>query len=148
MNRVFIRLFLLFVPVFVISSCNGGYEGSIIGGSIDDALDRPFAVGKYELCPTDDNSIFLNLDTSSGQIWVVSLGDENKRVQFALTDKAVAGNWDGRFSIKATNARNIFLLFDSSTGNCWQLKWDMDKDKRYVVPVKNDSAHATLLKYN
>lgn len=146
MKRSFVWVLLIFVSAFIFCYCKS--SGGVLGESINEAVGDPLSVGKYELCPTDDNSIFLNLDTSSGQIWVVSLGDENKRVQFALTDKAVAGNWDGRFSIKATNARNIFLLFDSSTGNCWQVKWDMDKDKRYVVPVKSDSANATLLKYN
>ena len=143
MNRVFLRVFLIFVPVFVLYSCK-------LKDEIHEQIQVSLDIGRYELCPTDDNSIFLSLDTSNGQIWVVSLGDGNKRIRFTFTDKVAGGNLDvdGRFSIKATGAHNIFLLFDSSTGNCWQVKWDLDKDKRYVAPIKTDSRHATLLEYN
>lgn len=94
----------------------------------------------FKLYPTKNMWTFLELNTATGQIWIVqwSMKDE-KQFRYTLDDNVRISEADervnGRFSLHATENFYNFILLDNINGDCWQAQWNFDEDKRFVIPI-------------
>lgn len=94
----------------------------------------------FKLYPTKNMWTFLELNTATGQIWIVqwSMEDE-KQFRYTLDDNVRISEADemvnGRFSLHATENIYNFILLDNINGDCWQAQWNFDEDKRFVIPI-------------
>lgn len=94
----------------------------------------------FKLYPTKNMWTFLELNTATGQIWIVqwSTKDE-KQFRYTLDDNVRISEADervnGRFSLHATENFYNFILLDNINGDCWQAQWNFDEDKRFVIPI-------------
>ena len=94
----------------------------------------------FKLYPTENMWTFLELNTITGQIWIVQWSTENeKQFKYTLDDNVRISESDqqirGRFTLHATKNFYNFILLDNITGKCWQAQWSFDDDKRCVVPI-------------
>ena len=95
---------------------------------------------EYKLYPTQNNWIFLLLNTRTGQIWLVQYSiDDNPRMKFVLDDDIRISEWQdnicGRFVLQETKNIYNFLLLDQIDGRCWQVQWSFDKENRFVLRI-------------
>lgn len=87
---------------------------------------------KFLLFPTKNMHIFLKLDTSSGELWMVqySLGDgEAMEVKFPERSLPLVTELQkkpGRFFLYPTQNMYNFLLIDQVDGRVWQAQWSFD----------------------
>lgn len=85
----------------------------------------------FRLFPTQDNRVFLKLDTRTGHIWIIHFLDENfmkfrARVLYDIgLEKPVPENI-GRFTLYPTCNRFNFILLDQFTGSTWQVQYSLD----------------------
>ena len=94
----------------------------------------------YKLYPTKNMFTFLELNTVTGQIWMVQWGlVDNKRFKYELDTNIRISYEDelicGRFSLHPTENMFNFILLDNINGKCWQVQWSLGRDKRFVVPI-------------
>jgi hypothetical protein len=94
----------------------------------------------FKLYPTKNMWTFLELNTATGQIWIVQWSTEDeKQFRYTLDDNVRISEVDervnGRFSLHATENFYNFILLDNINGDCWQAQWNFDEDKRFVVPI-------------
>lgn len=83
---------------------------------------------------------FLELNTMTGQIWIVQWSmDNEKQFKYTLDDKVriskTDANVSGRFSLHATENIFNFILLDNINGKCWQVQWSFDENARFVIPI-------------
>ena len=95
---------------------------------------------EYKLYPTQNNWIFLLLNTRTGQIWLVQYSiNNNPRMIFVLDDDIRISEWQdnicGRFVLQETKNIYNFLLLDQLDGRCWQVQWSFDKEERFVLRI-------------
>lgn len=95
---------------------------------------------RYKLYPTENNWIFLKLDTMLGGIWMVQYSvNSGERVEVELDAVTKLLSFDdpicGRFELYPTKNMYNFILLDNINGYCWQVQWSVDKDKRMVLPI-------------
>ena len=87
---------------------------------------------KYLLFPTKNVHIFLKLDTSTGELWMVqfSLGDEEameiKFPEWSSPFVTELQKKPGRFFLYPTQNMYNFLLIDQVDGRVWQAQWSFD----------------------
>ena len=89
----------------------------------------------FRLFPTSNNSIFLKLDTRTGQIWGVQYSTESSYAKWiqqafswAIDDSPliVSNNENiGRFTIYPTSNYFNFILLDQYTGETWQVQYSL-----------------------
>ncbi len=96
--------------------------------------------GQFKLYPTRNLYTFLELNTVTGQIWIVQWNvDDTKRFSYVLNDQERISDSDvpvcGRFSLQPTENIYNFILLDKINGRCWQVQWSFDEDKRFVLPI-------------
>lgn len=94
----------------------------------------------FKLYPTKNMWTFLELNTATGQIWIVQWSTEDeKQFRYTLDDNVRISEADervnGRFSLHATENLYNFILLDNINGDCWQAQWNFDEDKRFVIPI-------------
>lgn len=97
---------------------------------------------KFLLFPTENINIFLKLDTSNGEIWMVQIGLGDKdaiEVKFPtwcypIVTEAEKSN--GRFMLYPTQNIYNFVLVDQIDGRVWQAQWSFDKNKRGVIRIR------------
>lgn len=94
----------------------------------------------FKLYPTKNMWTFLELNTATGQIWIVQWSTEDeKQFRYTLDDNIRISEADervnGRFSLHATENLYNFILLDNINGDCWQAQWNFDEDKRFVIPI-------------
>lgn len=87
----------------------------------------------FRLFPTQDNRVFLKLDTRTGHIWIIHFLDENfmkfrARVLYDIgLEKPVPENI-GRFMLYPTCNMFDFLLQDQFAGTTWLIHYSLDND--------------------
>lgn len=95
----------------------------------------------YRLFPTTNMYTFLKLNTATGQIYQLQYGmDDTNRMIVPLNVNTLTANRPlkaGTFTLYTTTNMWTFILVDQVGGNCWQVQWNIDKDKRMVVPIPN-----------
>jgi hypothetical protein len=104
--------------------------------SIPEPSQNPGAV--FRLYRTQNIHTLLKLDTRTGQVWQVQLGDEGQRFQTAINRLSLvehtAALKPGRFTLYPTPNIFTFVLVDQDDGRIWQLQWGKDTD-RFVIAV-------------
>lgn len=131
------RLIYLTLCLFTLSltSCNNSRLFEQLG-----VFQKQLREETYKLYPTENMWTFLELNTATGQIWIVQWSTENeKRFVYTLDDRIRITEEDenicGRFTLYPTENMYNFLLLDTINGGCWQVQWNFDEDKRFVVPI-------------
>ena len=94
----------------------------------------------FKLYHTRNMWTFLELNTMTGQIWIVQWSmDNEKQFKYTLDDKVriskTDANVSGRFSLHATENIFNFILLDNINGKCWQVQWSFDENARFVIPI-------------
>lgn len=95
---------------------------------------------RFKLYRTQNEWIFLKLDTMTGQIWQVQVApDRSRRIEYVLDDKERMSSSDeelcGRFTLYETTNMYRFVLLDTIDGRCWQVQWNYKKELRGVVRI-------------
>ena len=147
MKKILVMAMCFFA--FLLCSCyNNGKAGKEV--SEEDSLEfkqlrsinRQLHKDIYQLCPTKNIYNFLELNTITGQIWIVQWSlEDNKRFRYILDDEIRIKDDDkkicGRFSLYPTENIYNYVLLDNILGRCWQVQWSFEKDKRFVLPIEN-----------
>ena len=97
---------------------------------------------KFLLFPTKNISIFLKLDTSTGEIWMVQIGlgdDTAMEVKFPdwgypIVKKEEESN--GRFMLYPTQNIYNFVLVDQIDGRVWQAQWSFKSENRGILRIR------------
>lgn len=93
----------------------------------------------YKLYPTQNMYTFLELNTGTGQIWIVQWSTSGNRMKYILDIEERIYVWDdkiaGRFELYPTENMYNFVLLDNIKGDCWQVQWNFDVDKRFVTRI-------------
>ncbi len=93
----------------------------------------------YKLYPTQNMYTFLELNTMTGQIWIVQWSTSGNRMKYVLDIEERIFSWDekiaGRFELYPTENMYNFVLLDNIKGYCWQVQWSFDQDKRLVIMI-------------
>jgi hypothetical protein len=91
----------------------------------------------YKLYPTQNMYTFLELNTVTGQIWIVQWSTSGNRMKYTLSEEEQIYAWDdriaGRFELYPTENMYNFVMLDNIKGYCYQVQWNFDVDKRFVI---------------
>lgn len=96
---------------------------------------------KFLLFPTKNMYIFLKLDTSSGELWMVQYSTDNNQmeVKFPSLYYPLVLNEDksnGRFFLYPTQNMYNFLLIDQVDGRVWQAQWSTDAENVGLLRIR------------
>lgn len=94
----------------------------------------------YKLYPTQNMYTFLELNTVTGQIWIVqwsTVSGERFRYILSLEEQIYA--WDtpiaGRFELYPTSNKYNFIMLDNIKGYCYQVQWSFEQNERMVIRI-------------
>ena len=95
----------------------------------------------FKLYPTQNMWTFLELNTITGQIWLIQWSlEDSKRFCYVLDIEERISDEDdpicGRFSLHPTDNIYNFILLDNINGKTWQVQWGFEGNKRFVLPIK------------
>lgn len=95
---------------------------------------------KYRLFKTQNNYIFIKLDTSNGTMKLVqfSTSDSGNIMQANLNDVELATGEDsknGRFYLYPTDNFFNFILLDQIDGRVWQVQWSFETENRGIIRI-------------
>ncbi len=97
---------------------------------------------RYQLFPTENLWIFINLDTQTGKMWMVqySIDDPKDRGIFRLNDLSLILNESdasiGRFTLYPTRNMFTFILLDQIDGRTWQVQWSTKSEERGIWKIR------------
>ena len=93
----------------------------------------------YKLYPTQNMYTFLELNTMTGQIWIVQWSTSGNRMKYVLSLEEQIYSWDepiaGRFELYPTENMYNFVMLDNIKGYCYQVQWNFDVEKRFVTLI-------------
>ncbi len=107
---------------------------------------------KFLLFPTRNNFIFLKLNTSNGEVYLVqfSLDKAESRFEtkiesylYPLVSSKEESN--GRFYIYPTANFFNYLLVDQIDGRVWQLQWGFKSEDHKLIKIDNNRAQLNEL---
>ena len=93
----------------------------------------------FRLFQTNNRWTYLKLDTRTGVITHIqyAVGD-GVAMEYSLNpDPLVSAESakPGRFFLYPTENTFNYILLDQIDGRCWQVQWNIDADKRMIVPI-------------
>ena len=96
---------------------------------------------KFLLFPTKNVYVFLKLDTSTGELWMVqySTDDDQMEVKFPSWSYPLVTNEDksnGRFFLYPTQNMYNFLLIDQVDGRVWQAQWSTKAENVGLIRIR------------
>ena len=97
---------------------------------------------KFLLFPTKNMYIFLKLDTSTGELWMVQYStgkDSPMEVKFPSWAYPLVTNEDksnGRFFLYPTQNMYNFLLIDQVDGRVWQAQWSTKPENVGIIRIR------------
>lgn len=98
---------------------------------------------KFLLFPTKNVYIFLKLDTSTGELWMVQYSvdksEDAMEVKFPSWYYPLVSNEEksnGRFFLYPTQNIYNFLLIDQIDGRVWQAQWNTKAENVGIVRIK------------
>lgn len=96
---------------------------------------------KFLLFPTKNIYVFLKLDTSTGELWMVqySTDDDQMEVKFPSWSYPLVTNEDksnGRFFLYPTQNMYNFLLIDQVDGRVWQAQWSTKAENVGLIRIR------------
>ncbi|MBQ5781650.1 MAG: hypothetical protein IIW10_06875 [Spirochaetaceae bacterium] len=97
----------------------------------------------YEIFETKSNFNFIQLDTVTGQMYIIHLIEfgmrkEENRKEFLLNEKNLAAGKKpipGRFTLYPTFNMWTFILLDQIDGGTWQVQWSEKGRDRFIEPI-------------
>jgi hypothetical protein len=96
---------------------------------------------KFLLFPTKNMYIFLKLDTSSGELWMVQYSTTGTQMEvkfpslfYPLVSSTEQSN--GRFFLYPTQNMYNFLLIDQIDGRVWQAQWSTELENVGLLRIK------------
>lgn len=138
---------LLCSCTLLFTSCNNHGSGSKELSHKDSLLFEQLKVfqdqlreSPFKLYATKNIYTFLELNTATGQIWIVQWSTKGgEQFRYDLDDNIRTAKEDelicGRFELYPTENIYNFILLDNLTGNCWQVQWSFEKEQRMVIPI-------------
>lgn len=130
-----ILLFVAFVCLINVSAQQTEYAPQMVTSSIynKDA--------KFLLFPTKNMFIFLKLDTSTGELWMVQYSTTGTQMEvkfpslfYPLVSSTEQSN--GRFFLYPTQNMYNFLLIDQIDGRVWQAQWSTELENVGLLRIK------------
>lgn len=130
-----ILLFVAFVCLINVSAQQTEYAPQMATSSIynKDA--------KFLLFPTKNMFIFLKLDTSTGELWMVQYSTTGTQMEvifpslyYPLVSSTEQSN--GRFFLYPTQNMYNFLLIDQIDGRVWQAQWSTELENVGLLRIK------------
>ena len=96
---------------------------------------------KFRLYPTRNNTIFIKLNTQTGQMWQVQVDLQNKedRSETVLHEQSLVDDVElvnDRFFIYPTVNSNVIILMDHMDGRVWQVQWAFNLKKRSISLIE------------
>jgi hypothetical protein len=96
---------------------------------------------KFRVYPTENIFTFIELNTSSGTIYLLkfSLEEDGGRVKVlhSFGDYvSIEEEINGRFKLLPTKNMWNFLLLDQMDGRTWQVQWGFEQEDFGVFPIK------------
>lgn len=101
---------------------------------------------RFQLYPTDNMWIFLELDTVYGLVslvqYSVSSTSEQTKKSISFNDLRIGSGQNadafipGRFELHKTQNMYNFILLDTIDGRTWQVQWSTDGKNDMVIPIK------------
>ena len=136
----------LFAIAFLFTSATNDSTSTVVLSQRDSLLFEQLIVFQdqlrepiYKLYPTQNMYTFLELNTMTGQIWIVQWSTSGNRMKYVLDIEERIFSWDekiaGRFELYPTENMYNFVLLDNIKGYCWQVQWSFDQDKRLVIMI-------------
>jgi hypothetical protein len=136
----------LFAIAFLFASATNDSTSTVVLSQRDSLLFEQLIVFQdqlrepiYKLYPTQNMYTFLELNTITGQIWIVQWSTSGNRMKYVLDIEERIFSWDekiaGRFELYPTENMYNFVLLDNIKGYCWQVQWSFDQDKRLVILI-------------
>lgn len=136
----------LIAMVFLFASATNDSTSTVVLSQRDSLLFEQLIVFQdqlrepiYKLYPTQNMYTFLELNTITGQIWIVQWSTSGNRMKYVLDIEERIFSWDekiaGRFELYPTENMYNFVLLDNIKGYCWQVQWSFDQDKRLVIMI-------------
>lgn len=99
---------------------------------------------KFLLFPTQNNYIFLKLNTRTGEVSMVQYSTDGKEgevkihsFRYPLVSKEEESN--GRFFLYPTKNFYNFLLVDQIDGRVWQVQWSFEEENRMLTRIYSDT---------
>jgi hypothetical protein len=93
----------------------------------------------YSIFPTNDESIFIKLDSRNGKMWQIQLFmDKSSCCETVLNSSplvSIEHEQKGRFTIQRSNQLNYFLLLDQIDGKIYKVQWSNKEKQRYVILI-------------
>ena len=93
----------------------------------------------YKLYPTQNMYTFLELNTVTGQIWIVQWSTSGNRMKYTLSEEEQIYAWDdriaGRFELYPTENMYNFVMLDNIKGYCYQVQWSFEENERMVIRI-------------
>jgi len=128
---------IIFILAILLTSLNS-YAQTESNQSVQ-AQNKKDIPATYELFPTQNIWIFIKLNTSNGQMWLVQFDVDNENrfesylrvLPLVDEEKEI----DGRFTLYSTQNMWTFLLLDKIDGRTWQVQWSLDTENRFVLPI-------------
>lgn len=95
---------------------------------------------KYRLFRTANVWIFLELNTSNGEIYLVQYSiNENPSGSWPINSKSLLSEDEqeipGRFTLYATTNIYNFIMLDTFTGATYQVQWNFEEQYCFVIPI-------------
>ena len=136
MKKIFIYLFITLIALPAVAQRD--MPSQLATATI------PNKDAKFLLFPTQNINIFLKLNTSTGEVYMVQYSTKGEQIEikidsylYPLVEKEEQSN--GRFYLYPTTNFYNFILLDQIDGRVWQLQWSIEKDQRMLIRIFGDS---------
>lgn len=94
---------------------------------------------RYKIYKTENNYIFLKLDTRTGMIDLIQWNlDEDKEFEAPLNSEKLTlfTSENGQFELIPTNNIFQFLLLDRNLGRVWHVQWGFKEKERWIRRIR------------
>ena len=94
---------------------------------------------RYKIYKTENNYIFLKLDTRTGMIDLIQWNlDEDKEFEAPLNSERLTllTSENGQFELIPTNNIFQFLLLDRNLGRVWHVQWGFKEKERWIRRIR------------
>lgn len=101
-------------------------------------------IKEYQLYSTQNMWNFLELNTSTGQIYQIQFSLKSSERTYVtinaenlnVLDRKYIGYDTGRFELFPTQNMYTFLLLDKTLGSVWQVQWGFKNEDRFIIKIK------------
>lgn len=93
----------------------------------------------YRLFKTQNNWIFLKLNTCNGKISLIQWSLDGNQLEYDINTVSLISAREeaipGRFTLYATVNVYNFVMLDTYTGYAYQVQWSIDGSNDIVIPI-------------